>query len=338
MNVFRYFKHMLVGKFPTYFSYFKHIYDSFDIHHKIIECQKGSIFMKILDKKTTDAIMNIVRWDGKFIRPINSMLFDESGYQKAINFWKEHTKELPPEGEINGDMLLSGICPVYDMLLETTEPKSRGDILYARIMIRPDLREEVPDLFGEIYAGVLLLYTDAIKVMIPFKISGKSDYIIFPDEMGIVSNDPDEVKFYTDNPNVMALYDISNWRFYMELWYGSLWVIMNPLTRVIFKENSDEKDIHVEGSKGTYQNDGVLRYVRSVVITADDFEKSMKGYDFTRHTDAWVVTGHRRTYKKTGKTIYIAPYWKGPLRELRVHKTKQRELIYNEEDGGLNNE
>jgi hypothetical protein len=40
-----------------------------------------------------------------------------------------------------------------------------------------------------------------------------------------------------------------------------------------------------------------------------------------RHTESWPVRGHPRTYKKTGKTIWIEPYTKGDKNAPRDPKT-----------------
>lgn len=295
--------------------------------------------MKLLDTIETTGLMNMVKWDGHFIRPIDSLTFDEGGADKAKNFWKDRVDKLPPDEEINGDILLSGIVPVYDMLLETTEEKSRGSILYARVMIRPDLVEMVDNITGEIYAGILMIYTDVIKYIIPFKVSAQSDYIIFPDEYGIIGSSIEEVEFYTSNPDVVALYDISNWKSYLDLWYGISWVILHPIARHIIRKNSDststpavESDVDIEPP---ISSDGptVIRYVKTIVITEEDF-KRVESVIRKIKKDCWPVTGHWRNQPTKNGYVrkFIKPYWKGPLRDLKMHETRIRELIYEEND------
>lgn len=302
---------------------------------------KGTDCMKLLDKETTQGLINMCKWDGHFIRPIDSLTFDEGGAAKAKNFWKDRVNvdELPPDGELNADILLSGTVPVYDMLLETTTEKKRGEILYARVMIRPDLIEMVDQISGEIYAGILLAYTEVIKYLIPFKVSVNSDHIIFPDEYGIVASTPEELDFYINNPDVVALYDISNWKSYLELWYGITWVILHPIARHIIRKETESTSSSVDASdtdiKPPISPDGltVIKYVRTIVITEEDFERVESAIRKIKK-DCWPVTGHWRNQptKKGYVRKFIKPYWKGPLRDLKMHDTRIRELIYEESD------
>lgn len=288
--------------------------------------------MKLLDKRTTQGLIDMCKWDGKFIRPIDSLIFDEGGCEKAKTFWKDRADELPPTGEINADIILSGIIPIYDMLLETTTEKKRGEILYARVMIRPDLTEMLDQLSGEIYVGLLMLYTEIIKYVIPFKISIDSDYIIFPDEYGIVASTSEEADFYMNNPDVVALYDISDWKSYMDLWYGTTWVILHPIAKYVIQKNSESSDYKNDIDPPSSSSEPtVIKYVRSIVITEKDFEHVESAIRKIKK-DCWAVTGHKRVYSKTGKVIFIKPYWKGPLRDLKMHDTRIRELIYEESD------
>ena len=293
--------------------------------------------MKLLDKSTTQGLMNMCKWDGKFIRPIDSLTFDEGGCKKVKTFWKDRVDALPPENEIYADILLSGITPVYDVLLETTTPKKHGEILYGRVMIRPDMLEMSDQLSGEIYAGILMLYTEIIKYIIPFKVSGNSDYIVFPDEYGIVASSQEEADFYMNNPDIVKLYDISNWKEYMEMWYGTMWVILHPIARHIIRNNSestssDSFDVDVQVP---VSSDGptIIKYAKTVVITEEDFKRVENAISKIKK-DCWPVTGHWRNQptKKGYVRKFIKPYWKGPLRDLKMHDTRIRELIYEESD------
>lgn len=299
---------------------------------------KGMLKMEVLDSFTTESIMNMARWDGQFIKPIDSLIFTEEGANKAINFWKGFTHETPPDG-ILADILMAGICPVFDVLLETETPKMLGDVLYGRVMIFPDLVERVVDLTGELYIGVLLLYTERIKVVLPFKVSETQNTLVFDDTFGVVSDDPNEVEFYKNNPELIDQTMIKkNTKFYMELWYGIMWVILNPMTRVIVRKNKEEYDTipvvvdHEEAATPEITTNTTIKYVKTKVITSEDFDKCADKIAHTIHKDCWYVTGHYREQptKKGIKRIYIKPYWKGPMRELKIHDTRNRELVYNE--------
>ena len=45
----------------------------------------------------------------------------------------------------------------------------------------------------------------------------------------------------------------------------------------------------------------------------------------------WYVTGHWRTYKKSGKKIFIQGYWKGSLRDVKTEmEAREREIVLSE--------
>jgi len=77
-----------------------------------------------------------------------------------------------------------------------------------------------------------------------------------------------------------------------------------------------------------------VKYVRHKIIMADIETKldeviygNNENRSYTRKCGSWYVVGHWRTYK-TGKKIFIQPYWKGPLREFRRSNSDRiREIV-----------
>ena len=75
----------------------------------------------------------------------------------------------------------------------------------------------------------------------------------------------------------------------------------------------------------------VYRYVRHHYIKTDELETAIYGkHSINRKALIWYVTGHWREYRKTGKKIFIQPYWKGALREAKQAKPRNREIILEE--------
>ena len=286
--------------------------------------------MKILDKYTAESIINMSKWDGKFLKPWDSLTFSEDGAKYCSNYWKSFVKDKTIDDNIIlSDVILSGKIPTYDMLLETDSRKNRGDVLYARIILFPDLVDRVTDLTGELYAGIIILYTELAKVFIPFKVSGKSDGIIFEDNIGIIAESDEEYNFYVDNPDVINEDVINNGlMYYMKLWYGVMITLLNPATKIVIHEAVEPRE--GSGDSGT-PGSGKLKYVRhKVIITEDNFIEVVEHGEYMRHTNCWLVSGHWRDQptKNGVKRIFIKPHWRGPLRELKDHDTRDRELVY----------
>ena len=57
-----------------------------------------------------------------------------------------------------------------------------------------------------------------------------------------------------------------------------------------------------------------VNLIKKITINSDairQYEKAHSEVVYTRHVDSWTVSGHFRTYKKTGKKVWVAPYVKG---------------------------
>lgn len=290
--------------------------------------------MKILDRKATESIMDMTKWDGHFIRPIDSLTFDESGAIKARDYWKKFLRDptIANTDSVLADVLIGGVIPVYDILLETNMPKKRGDVLYGRIMIFSDLKERINDLTGELYVGALMLYTEFYKVIKPFKVGVGKEHIIFPDELGFISQHgmEDEADFYANNSDMIDISMIEDaTKFYMELWYGVIWLILNPITVDVIREGK----MYNRDKEASDSSDRVYKYIKYRVITSETFEYIERETPYHYHLDCWVVTGHWKTVhtKEGTKKKFINPYWKGPMRKLKNHMTRQREVTYGEE-------
>lgn len=292
--------------------------------------------MKVLEKELSKSYIEMTKWDGLFLRPWDSLTFDEKGAEYCSNYWKSFIKDYNNDNpnDIKSDVIMSGKVPVYDMLLETDTLKEYGDVLYSRVILYPDLHERVLDITGELPVGIIILYTEKFKCFVPFKVSSLSDYIIFEDCIGLITDTDDEYQFYYNNNDIIDESIIKrSLLYYMKLWYGVMITILNPVTVKIVKHETKPYEPSENPSDHNIY-DGNLRYVRRKVISDTDFIKTLEHGEYNRHTPCWLVSGHRRDQPtKNGiKPIFIKPHWRGPLRELKEHRTRDRELVYNKGD------
>lgn len=119
---------------------------------------------------------------------------------------------------------------------------------------------------------------------------------------------------------------------FLETWYGVQVSMMHPTVREIFTHPKMQKE-RIEKSERKYNGNKVYRYVRHHYIKTDELNTAIFGkHSINRKALVWYVTGHWREYKKSGKKIFIQPYWKGALRETKQAEPRNREIITKEEN------
>lgn len=117
-------------------------------------------------------------------------------------------------------------------------------------------------------------------------------------------------------------------------WYGIQLALLHPVTKQIFAHPRKEKRDRKERLKPVPVQNGKpksVKYIRHHIITEENnvnaaidnaiktinqsTETSGKKRIYERHTALWRVIGHHRTLS-SGKVIWIAPYWKGVLKDM----------------------
>ena len=78
------------------------------------------------------------------------------------------------------------------------------------------------------------------------------------------------------------------------------------------------------------------KYIEYHRFNTEDIKEGIygsKNSQYNRKTMVWYVIGHWRYYKNTGKKIFINPYWKGPMREIKNNNinTRKRDIELNRE-------
>ena len=113
----------------------------------------------------------------------------------------------------------------------------------------------------------------------------------------------------------------------MKAWYGIQIALLHPQIKSVF-QNPSTIAVSPQGTKKKHKR-GKRKtvYVKRHVINADDLVRTTAGASVERHTLVWYVIGHWRTYKNSGKKIFIKPYWKGPLRELKQNLDERERVI-----------
>ena len=105
------------------------------------------------------------------------------------------------------------------------------------------------------------------------------------------------------------------------IWYSLMLLLINPTIKQVynFNEVSETIDLVNETEINNEYHSSKTKKLESVRYhTLNGIGNVVKNNKIKlRHCMLWPVHGHFRHYKKSGKTIFIQPYWKGELREAK---------------------
>jgi hypothetical protein len=103
---------------------------------------------------------------------------------------------------------------------------------------------------------------------------------------------------------------------YLETWYGIQIALLHPAVKDVFSNPTIDAVHNQQNRKGKKRK---TTYVKKHILTLENLESVSQSHEarkINRKCLAWYVIGHWRTYKG-GKTVFIMPYWKGVLRDLK---------------------
>lgn len=119
---------------------------------------------------------------------------------------------------------------------------------------------------------------------------------------------------------------------FLETWYGIEVAMLHPTVKELFVHPKVRKEKISKKNRAEYGHK-VYRYVKHHYITDDDLNDAIYGkesHPFNRKALIWYVSGHWREYK-TGKKVFIQPYWKGALRATKKAEPRNREIVIEKE-------
>jgi hypothetical protein len=152
------------------------------------------------------------------------------------------------------------------------------------------------------------------------------DFLTIYAELGYYRISADHREFIKENTPYS---DISNMiSEYLLTWYGIQLSLLHPELKEMFNHG---RPFSIHGSF-TKRGSKRVKYIRKHIITVDNIEERVRAAEeyagITRHTDAWYVIGHWRTYK-SGKKVFIKGYWKGPNRDQKEtpEELREREVV-----------
>lgn len=132
---------------------------------------------------------------------------------------------------------------------------------------------------------------------------------------------------------VITQYHI-DWFFmnFLQTWYGAEVAMLHPTVCEVFSHPIIKKEKLSRQERKT-DRQKIYRYVKHHYINTTELNDAIYGkntHSINRKALIWYVSGHWREYK-TGKKIFIKPYWKGALRKTKTAEPRNRELVINKE-------
>ena len=103
----------------------------------------------------------------------------------------------------------------------------------------------------------------------------------------------------------------------LETWYGIQIALLHPAVKSVFKFPARTTEPGASSSQKPHKRKA--KYIRKHYITLDKLEEvsnSKEKRKINRKCLAWYVIGHWRTYED-GKKVFVMPYWKGALRNMK---------------------
>ena len=234
-----------------------------------------------------------------------------------------------PAGSIPSDLFFAGKIPLLDCEIVVDETSDPGGVLYEyRVVVFTDYQERIRESRGvPVQVGASVYKLNGFTFFTPICVCEGVD-VLMNDLTGYHNVSAIELsrcrvvwtKGHITNINYQLL----------ATWYGIQVALLHPTVRDVFR-NPVSVPVYASGGKKK-KHRRVVRYVRQHVINAESLRAANgSGRDFERHTLVWYVIGHWRHYNN-GKRVFVQPYWKGALREVKMSlDDRDREIVYRPE-------
>ena len=249
------------------------------------------------------------------------------------------------------DLFFSKTVPLRDSEITIAASEDGADLSF-RIVIFDNYKEIVDEvlfkhkedcednIIGAIIINHYKTHTGRIsyvkQIVIPISIHYGDNSICVPDHLGYVGFNIKMFDIIFNNRTDSVLgYEIQRSVLALKLWYTIQILLLHPNKNTIFTESRTPVESKVISKYAKAKNKKrKVKLIRNLRIHTDHLNdpiiESQGGIE--RKTLCWYVVGHWRTYKNTGKKIFIQPYWKGPLRETKQNLDLGRDREANLED------
>lgn len=258
--------------------------------------------------------------------PSDNIYLTTEDDKEIITLWEHNKTE---DIAIPSDLFFANTIPLLDMRITIDETDlENGGVYPCRVIIFQDyaerlekLKDNAAAMVGAVIPGGLAKYS----MFIPILAVRGVDALAFG-YVGLRNYDPayvDHLKKYSSVNDIQRVAHA-----FMETWYGIQIALLHPTVKGVFKGGRKERDTEAKLDKkpGTKRP---VRYIKKHVINKNDIERCLtgEGEGVNRHTLVWYVIGHWRKLAN-GTKQFVNPYWKGPLRDLKMAlDDREREIV-----------
>ena len=253
---------------------------------------------------------------------------------RLIHLWEKSTENV----SIPSDLFFAGTIPLLDcrIVIDETECCSNGKVVSYRVVIFSDYAERLrlAEIDEPVTVGAIV--NDPINgaySFIPFHVVKGVDSILFS---GMAYHGLPE-KYIQQAKETVTMQQVTQMAIaFLETWYGIQIALLHPTMREVFRHPRTAPDT-TDVPTRTGKRKNRVKYIKVHVINSDEMNAAMYGESktFTRHALVWYVIGHWRNFAD-GRKVFVKPFWKGPLRELK-EKIEMREREIVQATGGVCN-
>lgn len=301
-------------------------YDSTEfMQRKITNIDIADMEEEILKKVTKTISPDIIHLTGKQDGKLQE-IWRKIGRQNVLN-----------EINIPSDIFFANTIPLKDCEIEvdesdiTTEDGFAGAKSKSRIVIYDDFFDRIKNSDDIVDVGyVVMLIPGIINEFIGISICAQKGY-----DSLMCMQAPFMTQGFIHSSFDAPLYMIHNWfSSYLATWYSIQISLLNPRTQTIYLNGcSKVKNKDYRKAKTDDDRKRIAKYIKHYYLKDGDIDNAIYGETggkgINRKCLVWYVIGHWRTYKN-GKQVFIQPYWKGELREIKRNLNERERIIDNE--------
>lgn len=311
--------------------------EAFDIHHIITEGED----IHILDESESKKLWKQTQYS----QPTDHIIVNDKDAEELRQLWQ--TQKDLKAANIPSDIVFAKSIPIMDCLLtqankpDDPETETHRIIIFSDYETRIDNAKDEPVIIGCITidekettrtimnpAGQPITYRSS-PILIPLLVQrGINGYGI--GDIAVKVPAGHNINEFTDHAkenkqSFDLIYDVAD--HILKIWYGIQIALLHPVVKEIFINPTEEKHEIKEPTRGGKKKT-VIHYIKRHVINEKDLKNRIYGTDKKTKNHIvmlWHVTGHWRNYKD-GKKVFVKPYWKGPLRELKNAEPRLRTM------------
>ena len=266
----------------------------------------------VMAKEDIESISKIVSLSS----PSDCISINNGVMDELSSFWrKKNDPKIVP-----ADIFFAGTIPILDMIVKqkydkelTTETRFCIFKDYQNYIELSKLKN-IPVVVGAVILKLSIGENKDFNLLIPIIIQYGFD-VCMSSSFGYYGDYDDEVATNVFNDISFRQQSEGSYEL-LSLWYGIQLSLLHPDMKKMY-ENPKEERIYIGSNKkkNNSKNKKMTRVIRSYNITKHMITESV-GNKHDINCLCWYVSGHFRHYKN-GKKVFIQPYWKGALRDIK---------------------